>query len=109
MDSLNQRQKDFEAKYLHDKELEFRVCVKRNHLFGVWAGTLLGYTNQKAQVYIEEVVMVDIQKKHEDDVLHKVLRDLECAKIEMSEHRLRKELERCWIEAHKIMMNKEES
>ena len=109
IDGFGKREKDFEAKYLHDEELEFRILMQRNQLFGVWAATLLEYTNQKAQVYIEEVIMVDLQKKHEDDALHKVLRDLEHAKIEMSEHRLRKELARCWIEARKIMMNKKES
>lgn len=107
MNGFSQREKSFEVKYLHDEELEFRVLVKRNHLFGLWVATLLEYTDQQTQVYIEEVIVVEIQKKHEDDILHKVLRDLEAAKIEMSEHRLRKELARCWDEARKIIMNKE--
>jgi len=58
--------------------------------------------------YIEDVIVVEIQKTHEDDVLHKVLRDLEAAKIQMSEHRVRKELEKCWEVARKMMMNDEE-
>ena len=108
MDGLGQRERGFEAKYLHGEELDFRVRVKRNHLFGIWITTLLGYTDQSTHAYIEEVITVDIQKKHEDDVLYKVLRDLELAGLGISEHRLRKQLTRCWIEARKMIMNKEE-
>ena len=52
--------------------------------------------------------MVEIQKNHNDDVLHKVLRDLEIAKVQMSEHRARKELEKCWEMARKMIMSDEE-
>ena len=108
MNGFTQREKAFEAKYLHDEELNFRISAKRNHLFGLWAAGLLGYTGGKAEYYIEEVILTDCQKTHEDDVLHKVLKDLKAAKIQISEHRVRKELKKCWKTALKMIMNEEE-
>ncbi|HUX79000.1 MAG TPA: DUF1476 domain-containing protein [Alphaproteobacteria bacterium] len=108
LDGFNQREKAFEAKFLHDEELNFRITAKRNHLFGQWASNLLGYKDEKAERYIVEVIVADCQKTHEDDVLHKVLRDLKAAKVKISEHRARKTLIKCWKEAHKIIMNEKE-
>ncbi len=108
INGFTEREKAFEAKYLHDEELDFQINAKRNYLFGLWAAGLLGYKDQKAERYIAEVIMVDCQKTHEDDVLHKVLRDLKAAKIPISEHRVRKKHKKCWEDAHKIIMNDKE-
>ena len=105
MDAFTQREKAFEEKYLHDEELYFRLIARRNHLFGLWVSGLLGYYGDKAEHYVEEVILTDVQKTHQEDVLHKVLKDLKKAKIEMSEHRVRKELENCWATARKMIMN----
>lgn len=111
-DSINgfsQREKAFEARYLHDEELNFRIKSKRDHLFGLWAAHLLRYADEKAEKYAEDVMMVAVQRNPHEDVLHKVLRDLEAEHIEMSEHRLQKEFERCWETAQEIVMNREET
>ncbi len=105
MNGFGSREKAFEAKYLHDEELAFRVNIKANQLFALWAARLLGYEEKEAEGYLEEVLRVDFQRTHKDDVLHKVLKDLETAKIDLSEHRVRKELERCGEEARKAIMN----
>ncbi len=106
---FRQREKDFETKYQHDEELNFRICVKRNRLFGLWAADILGYKDEKAKCYIEEVTMADLQRTHKESVLHKVLKDLEAAQITMSGHYLQKVLEKCRDEARQMVMNDEES
>ena len=108
MNGFSQRKKAFEAKHLHDEELSFRINVKCYHLFGLWAAGLLGYADEKKARYVAETIVIECQKTHDDDVLHKVLRDLEAAKVQISEHRVRKELEKCWEEARKMLMNGEE-
>jgi len=107
MDGFNQRRKAFEAKYLHDEELTYRIHAKRNHLFGLWVAGLLGYRDDGAEKYAQEVILVEIQKTHEDDVIHKVLRDLKARKVKISEHRVRKKLEDCREAAYSIIMNDE--
>jgi hypothetical protein len=65
--------------------------------------------DEKADRYAEEVMMVALQGNPQEDVFHKVLKDLEAAHIEISEYRLQKELEKCWEAAQKIVMNREEN
>jgi hypothetical protein len=108
MKGFQQREKAFEAKYLHDEELQFRINARTNHLFGQWAANLLGYKDEKAERYIVEVIMTDYQKTHQDDVLHKVLRDLKAGKVQTSEHRVRKAFKKCWEEAREMIMNDKE-
>ena len=109
MNGFSQREKAFEAKYLHDEELNFRIKSKRNHLFGLWAAHLLGYMDEEADKYAEDVMMAAVQKNTHENVLQKVLKDLEAEHIEMSEHRLQKEFEKCWEAAQEIVMNREET
>jgi len=106
-DSFKDRETSFETKYFHDEELNFRLQAKRNHLFGLWVVSLLGYTDEKADLYIEEIILVSVQRAHKEDVLSKVLQDLKVAKVDISDHRLRKKLEECEEEARKIMMDDE--
>jgi len=106
---FNQREKAYEAKYLHDEELNFKINAKRNHLFGQWAANELGYAGEKAEKYVDEVIIADLQKSKDATVLSKVLGDLTAANVNISEHRVHKEYERCFDEARSIFMkNKEE-
>lgn len=108
MNGFSERRKAFEAKYHHDDELNFKIHTKCHHLFALWAIQLLGYQDEQANLYIEEIIIIAIQKTHKDSVIEKVMRDLEKAKITISEHHARKEFERCWQEAHHYIMSKEE-
>lgn len=108
MDALTEREKAFEEKYLHEEELYFRLIARRNHLFGLWVAGLLGYYGEKSNNYVEEVILTDVQKTHKEDVLHKVLKDLRNAKINISEHRVRKQFDSSWETAKKMIMNEEE-
>ena len=42
MATFEDRQKGFEQKYKHDKELQFKINARRNKLLGVWAAKELG-------------------------------------------------------------------
>lgn len=109
MDGFSQRKKAFEAKYLHDEELHFRIKAKGNHLFGLLVAHLLGCLDEEAQKYAEDIMMMVVQGTSHEGVIHKVLTDLEAAHIQMSEHQLQKEFEKCWEEAQIIIMNREET
>ncbi len=105
---FNNREKAYEAKYLHDEELTFKINARRNRLFGLWAAELLGYTGEKADSYIDEVIVAGLQKSHTDTVFSKVLKDLKTAKVDMSEHRVQKAFERCLEAARAMLMQDKE-
>ena len=93
MTTFDERESSFETKFKHDKELMFKVNARRNKLLGLWAANLLGIHGVDAETYAKEVVKSDFVTPGDHDVLHKVLGDFQAKKVEMSEHRLRKQMD----------------
>lgn len=99
MTTFEEREKGFEAKYRHDQETRFKVTVRRNRLLGHWAAERLGLSGEDADAYAKSVVATDFEKPGDADVVEKILKDFAARGIEMSEHRLRKEIDRFHAEA----------
>ncbi len=56
MTTFDEREKDFEARYKHDQELQFKVKARRNRLLGLWAAERMGLEGDAANAYAREVV-----------------------------------------------------
>jgi hypothetical protein len=56
MDAFDERERDFEARFKHDQELQFKVKARRNRLLGLWAAGRMGLTGEAAQAYAAEIV-----------------------------------------------------
>jgi hypothetical protein len=93
MATFDEREKGFEQKYKHDKELEFKINARRNKLLGLWVAKELGILGIDAEAYAKTVVLADFAKPGDDDVVEKILADCKQKGVEMSEHRLRKHME----------------
>jgi hypothetical protein len=94
MTTFEDRKKAEEAKYRHDEEFRFKVNARRNKLLGLWAAEHFGLAADEAATYAKEVVKSDFERVGDSDVVEKVLGDFAARKIEMDEHRLRKQMER---------------
>ena len=75
MNTFDEREKEFEARYKHDQELQFKVKARRNRLLGLWAAEKMGLSGEDATAYAREVVDAEF---HGGDrhVLDKVTADL---------------------------------
>lgn len=100
-DAFEDRLSAFEAKYKHDEELQFKLHARTSRMFGSWVAEQLGMTGADAEAYAKSVVEADLEEPGFDDVLRKVRKDLEEKGVDVSEHHLRVELERCMEEAQK--------
>ena len=106
MATFNDREKAFEDKYKHDQDLQFRTEVRRNKLLGQWiARELLGLEGDAVDSYAKEVVASDLDEPGPDDVIRKVMADLEAKGVDYSEHRLRHRLEEMMAEAKRQIMS----
>lgn len=105
MATFSDREKAFEDKYKHDQDLQFRTMVRRNKLLGLWvARELLGLEGAEAEAYAKEVVASDLDEPGPDDVVRKVMADLQAKGVDFSEHRLRHRMEEIMVDAkHQIM------
>lgn len=101
MASFSERRQAFENKFKHDAELRFKIVARRNRLVGLWAAGLLGHTGDKAEEYARSVIESDFEKPGHDDVIAKLMGDFQAAKVEMSEHRLLKQMEEMLDEAQR--------
>jgi hypothetical protein len=99
MSGFDDRLKGFEAKLSHDSELQFKVNARRDRILGMWAAEKLGITGEAAMDYAAAVVLSDLEKPVDDDVVEKVLGDFKKHGVLLDESTLRAELERCHHQA----------
>src|SRR5579872_4733987 len=59
MTAFDDREKDFEARYKHDQDLQFKVKARRNRLLGLWAAERMGLSADAAEGYAKEVVAAE--------------------------------------------------
>ena len=104
MSTFDDREKQFEAKFQHDQDLQFKVVARRNRLLGEWAGSLLGKEGESLADYAKEVVQSDFEKPGDEDVFAKVKGDLAAQNVSASDHQIRKQMDDLLAEAKKQVM-----
>jgi hypothetical protein len=77
MTTFDKREEGFEKQFAHDEELQFKAYARRNKLLGLWAAEILGKSGADADAYAKEVVLADFEEAGENDVLRKVVKDLQ--------------------------------
>jgi hypothetical protein len=93
MAGMDDRKDGFEKKFAHDQELRFKATARRNKLLGLWAAAKLGKTGADADAYAKSVVMADFEEAGDHDVFKKVRKDFDEAKVEESDHRIRRAMD----------------
>jgi hypothetical protein len=99
MSGFNKREKEAEDRYKHDQELEFKAHARRDKLLGLWAAEQMGMSADDADTYAKEVVVSDFDRPGDDDVREKIEADFTAKGLEISDHRVRKEMDRLLAEA----------
>jgi len=99
MSTFDEREKAFENKFKRDQELQFKVKARRNKLLGQWVAAKTGLSGAAAEAYAKEVVSADFEKPGDDDVVQKVLKDLDAKGVKTTDAEIRREMERLEGEA----------
>ena len=90
MDSFKDREKNFEKKFAHDEELQFKVDARRNKYLGQWVSQILSYDSEKEKEYIHSVIKADFEEAGDEDVFRKLKVDLKNHNI--SDEEIRKKM-----------------
>lgn len=101
MTTFDKRQEGFEKKFAHDEETRFRVMARRNKLLGLWVAEQIGLKGEAADAYAAEVVSSDFEEAGDADVVRKVTKDLKAKNVDVSDHRLRRQMDELLDEAKK--------
>jgi hypothetical protein len=75
--TFDKREEGFEKQFAHDEELRFKAMARRNKMLGLWAAGVLGKSGADAEAYAKEVVLAEFEEGGDNEVLRKVLKDLE--------------------------------
>ncbi|MEI8395725.1 MAG: DUF1476 domain-containing protein [Rhodospirillaceae bacterium] len=97
MSTFEDREKAFENKFKYDQDMLFKINSRRARLIGLWAAERLGITAEdKAEAYALEVVSADLDEPGHADIIRKLQADFTAKGLDISNHRITKELERQW-------------
>ncbi|WP_169569103.1 DUF1476 domain-containing protein [Sneathiella limimaris] len=105
MSGIDDRGKAHENKFAHDSDLEFKAVARRNKLLGEWAAGLMGLEGDAVAAYAKEVVIADLEEKGHEDVFRKIRQDLDAKNVDMSDHRIRREMEDLLVKARDQIQN----
>src|SRR3979490_429799 len=99
MRTFAKREEGFEKKYAVDEEQKFKAMARRNKLLGLWVAEQLGLAGDAASAYAKEVVAADFEQPGDNDVAHKVTRDLAAKGIAITEPQLRVKMDELMAQA----------
>lgn len=99
MTTFDDREDKFEKKFAHDAELRFKAEARRNKLLGLWAAKLLGKSGDDAQAYVKEVIKADFEEAGDEDVFRKIRKDFDAARVDQSDHQIRRTMDELMTEA----------
>jgi hypothetical protein len=105
MSTFDKREDSFEKKFVHDRDLQFKVAARRNRLLGLWAAGLMGLSGEAAAACAKEVVVADLAEAGDEDVFRKIRGDLDAKGIAQSDHQIRRTMEELFAEAKAQVQN----
>lgn len=101
MTTFDERERAFENKFQHDQDLMFRIRARRDKLAGQWAAGLLGLTGADADAYARQILDADIGTAGPHHIRTRLIDDFRAKGVDISDHRVDKELEDILETAHK--------
>ncbi len=90
MSSFEDRGKNFEKKFVHDEELQFKARARRNKYIGQWISKIFNYNQEQEKEYIQSVIKADFAEAGDEDVFRKIKTDLKDHNI--SDEEIRKKM-----------------
>lgn len=93
MTTFDDREQAFENKFKHDEEKMFRIYARRAKLIGLWAAEQMGITGEDAEAYGKQMVAEDFNEPGHKDIARKILADFKAKGVDISEHRLEKQMD----------------
>ena len=88
MTTFDKREDAFEKQFAHDEELKFKATARRNKMLGLWAAEKLGLSGAEADSYALSIVMAEIEKPGEHDVIDEIRKDFAAKGVAQSDHQI---------------------
>ena len=106
INSFDDREKGFEAKFKLDQETEFAITARRNKLLGLWLGEKLGLNDSEISEFAASVVASDLEEPGDEDVIRKCMADIKERGADISDEDIRNKIIEFSEEAYKQIISK---
>ena len=93
-DTFKEREKGEEFRFEMEQELQFKAEARRNRLLGEWLAHKFGLTADETEAYVKEVIASDLDEPGIEDVIRKVMADIEERGAGISDEDVRAEMAR---------------
>ena len=105
-DAFKDRQRGEELRFEMSQELQFKSEARRNRLLGEWLAHKFGMTADDTDAYVKEVIGSDLHEPGHEDIIRKVMKDIEDKGAAITEDEVRAELDRLFaVAAEKVKEN----
>ena len=104
MTTFDDRREGFEAKFVRDQDMAFRITARRNRLLGAWAARRMELTPEETDAYCKLVVQADFEEAGDEDVIRKLVGDMNAAGVDVNEGAVRRALAEQLVEARRQLM-----
>lgn len=91
--------KGHEQHHVHKEETAFKVTARRNKLAGLWAAGRMGLSGEAAEAYAKDVVLADFEEAGDQDVIRKIMGDLDAKGLATTETEVKEKLAQFEAEA----------
>ena len=98
-DAFKEREKGEEFKFEMEQELQFKAEARRNRLLGEWLAGKFGMTSDETKAYVKGVIGSDLKETGVEDIIAKVMKDIEERGTAISEEDVRAEMGRLFAVA----------
>lgn len=106
-DGIKIRGKASEGAFALQEELGFKVIVLRNRKLGAWAAAQFGLEGEARDKYIEQVLLMSTENRHESSVMERLLDDFDVYKIDCTERSLERKMDELLEEARQEVLGKD--
>jgi len=93
IDSVEDRKKAHEAVFKKKEDIRFKAEARRNKLLGLWLAEAFGITGEDADAYAKKVVIADLEEPGIEDVMRKVMADIERHGVDISDPQVRDKID----------------
>ncbi|MEE8350753.1 MAG: DUF1476 domain-containing protein [Rhodospirillales bacterium] len=92
-DSFKDREKGEELRFGMEQEQIFKAESRRNRLLGEWLAEKFGMISSESEAYVKEVIVSDLEEPGIEDVVRKVMKDIEDRGAAITEDEVRTQMD----------------
>lgn len=93
MTTFDRREDEFEKKFVHSAEMQFKIDSRRNKLLGLWAAEKLGLSGAEAEAYAGELVAAEASADADEKVFARLRADFDAKEVGLSDHQIKREMQ----------------